>query len=193
MVSSDPGKISQPETRKSNLLLLAVLALGAFVILVAVIVIALFILPASPTPNETSASITGTGLPAYSGATRIELTKAEREAVLKQQFINSQEFGLNLALDLYTVKGSDREIALSYYNQELNKSGWMSYDKENKGASGGNIYLKNNKIAFVIYASGRSFANSAGTLAKKIRPEDTVLMVMLGEADFTKLPPKRQY
>lgn len=193
MVSSDPGKISQPETRKSNLLLLAALALGAFVILVAVIVIALFILPASPAPNETSSSITGTGLPAYSGATRMELTKAEREAVLKQQFINSQEFGLNLALDLYTVKGSDREIALSYYNQELNKSGWMSYDKENKGASGGNIYLKNNKIAFVIYASGRSFANSAGTLAKKIRPEDTVLMVMLGEADFTKLPPKRQY
>ena len=192
MISSNPSKLTQPETRNSNLFLLAVLAFGAIVILAAVVIIALFILPASPS-SETSSAITGTGLPAYSGATRIDLTKAERETVLKQQFLNSQEFGLNLALDLYTLKGSDREVALGYYNQELNKMGWMIYDKENRGASGGNIYLKNNKIAFVINASGRSFANSAGTLAKKIKPEDTVLMVMLGEADFTKLPPKRQY
>lgn len=193
MVSSNPGKLNQPETRNSNLFLLAVLGFGAFVILVAVVVMAFFILPASPSSSETSALITGTGLPAYSGATRIDLTKPEGQTVLKQQFINSQEFGFNLSLDLYTVKGSDREIALSYYNQELSKTGWLIYDKENRGASGGNIYLKNNKLAFVIYTSGRAFANSAGTLAKKIKPEDTVLMVMLGDADFTKLPPKRQY
>ena len=190
MITSDPGKLKPSETRSSNLFLLALMVVGVIAILVGIIIV-FFVSPASSTPNNTAVS--RTGLSIYSGATRIDLTKAEREALAKQSLINSQDFVLNPDFDLYTIKGSDREIVLSYYNQDLSKTGWLSYSQETLGDHGGNTYLKNNKIAVVIYYTGRSFINNNRALTKKITPEDTVLMVMQGDADFNKLPPKRQY
>src|SRR3954452_626953 len=109
MITSGPGKLKSLVNRSSSLFLLVLMFVGVIAILVAVIVV-FFVLPSFSAPNDTSAA--RTGLPVYSGAIGIALTKAERDALAKQPLINSQDFVLNRDFDLYTIKGSDREIVL---------------------------------------------------------------------------------
>jgi hypothetical protein len=190
MITSGPGNTPQTETRSSNIFLLVLMGVGVIAILAALVVFFL-VLPALP--SSTPVAQSRTGLPVYSGATRIDLTASQRTGLLKPPLITTQDYVLNPDLDLYTIKASDREIAVSYYKQELLKDGWQLYSQESQADHGGNTYQKNNKLALVTYGRGLFAINSSSSLAKNINPNDIILMVIKGDTDFTKLPPKRQY
>lgn len=175
-----PDQSANPTVRRLKPLLLAGIVVGGLVAMGVVVVLAIVLLNVLGGDR-----IVARGLPVYAGASRLEVSEADRSKLYASSNLASQTQRVkNFEFEVYAIKKNDTEKALQYYYQEMTRQGWrtpLQVTQQQAASTAGGVYQKENRYVMVMTAppgSGNTFPSISNS---KIQPGDVLIVVFAAE------------